>query len=70
METEMMRELKPGDRVKIVDIPPKGSAYTEEMGEWLGTVMTVKKVRERCCYMKEDGGKWAWTPMLIDRKVV
>lgn len=77
MTAEMMRELKPGDRVKIVDYPPKGSAFTicdnpheTEMGKWLGTTMTVKAVKPRCCDMKEDGGKWAWTPMLIERKVV
>ncbi len=69
-------KYKVGDRVKIVDYPPKGSAFTicsnpfeTEMGQWLGKIMTVKQVQERCYIMKEDKGQWAWTASLIEKKV-
>lgn len=70
-----LKELKPGDKVRIVQFPPKGSAFTickdptqTEMGKWLGKVMTVQKVQTRCVSMKEDGGRWAWTPELMKEK--
>ena len=69
-------ELKPGMRIKIVAEPPKGSAITiarnpkeTEMGSYLGRVVTVTRVHERCASIREDGGKFAWTPMLIERKL-
>ena len=68
-----LQEIKVGDRIKIVDMPPKGSAFTIcknpkecEMGRYLGRVVTVTKVHDRCVSIKEDGGRWAWTPMLIE----
>lgn len=69
-------KYKVGDRVKIVDYPPKGSGFMicddplqSEMGQWLGKVMTIRHVQERCYIMKEDRGRWAWTPILIEKKV-
>ena len=69
-------KYKVGDKVKIVDFPPRNSAFMicdkpveSEMGKWLGKVMTIKKVEERCYIMKEDNGRWAWTPSLIEKKV-
>lgn len=69
-------KYKVGDKVKIVDYPPKGSGFmicddplTCEMGQWLGKIMTIRQVQERCYIMKEDRGRWAWTPSLIEKKV-
>ena len=69
-------KYKVGDKVKIVDFPPRNSSFMicdkpveSEMGKWLGKVMTIKKVEERCYIMKADNGRWAWTPSLIEKKV-
>ena len=69
-------KYKVGDKVKIVDYPPEGSGFEicnnsleSEMGQWLGKVMTIKQVQDRCYIMKEDKGCWAWTPMLIEKRV-
>lgn len=71
-----LKDLKPGDRVKIVDMPPKGSAFTickdpksVEMGQYLGKVVTIAQVQARCVLIKQDRGKFAWTPEFIERKV-
>lgn len=70
------RTYKKGDRVKIVDNPPAGSGFMvcknpkdTPMGKWLGKVMTVVQVQERCLIMKEDNGRFAWTYSLIEKKV-
>lgn len=63
------RDFCVGDVVKIVDVPPQGSAYVEEMSEWLSTYMTIKEQQNRCYIMREDKGKWAWTPSLIEKIV-
>jgi hypothetical protein len=63
------RDFSVGDVVKIVDVPPQGSAYVKEMSEWLGTYMTIKEQQNRCYLMREDNGKWAWTPSLIEKIV-
>ena len=63
------RDFGVGDVVKIVDVPPQGSAYINEMSEWLGTYMTIKEQQNRCFLMKEDSGKWAWTPSLIEKVI-
>lgn len=63
------RDFGVGDVVKIVDVPPQCSAYVNEMSEWLGTYMTIKEQQNRCYIMKEDMGKWAWTPSLIEKIV-
>lgn len=71
-----LKDLKPGDKVKIVDTPPKGSAFTlckdpksTEMGQYLGKVVTVAQIQPRCVLIKQDRGKFAWTPCLIEKKV-
>lgn len=61
------RDFSIGDVVKIVDVPPQGSAYVDEMSEWLGTYMTIKEQQNRCYIMREDNGRWAWTPSLIEK---
>lgn len=70
------RTYKKGDRVIIVDTPPPGSGFMigknpkeTSMGKWLGKVMTVVQVQERCLIMKEDNGRFAWTYSLIEKKV-
>ena len=69
-------KYKVGDKVKIVDYPPRNSAFMicdnpveSEMGKWLGKIMMIRQVEERCYIMKEDKGRWAWTPSLIEKKV-
>lgn len=71
-----IKDLKPGDKIKIVDMPPKGSAFTickdpksTEMGQYLGKVVTVARVQARCVQINQDHGKFAWTPCLIEKKV-
>lgn len=71
-----IKELKVGDRIKIVDEPPKGSAFTicrdphqTEMGQYLGKVVTVAMVQTRCVLIKQDRGRFAWTPELIEEKI-
>lgn len=71
-----LQELKAGDRIRLVTEPPEGSAITisknpkeTEMGRYLSRVVTVTKVHDRCVSIKEDGGRWAWTPMLIESKM-
>lgn len=69
-------DLHSGARIQLVTDPPKGSAITisrnpkeTEMGSYLGKTVTVTRVHERCVSIREDGGKFAWTPMLIERKL-
>lgn len=69
-------DMKPGMRIQLVADPPKGSAITialnpkeTEMGSYLGKIVTVTRVHERCVSIKEDHGKFAWTPMLIAKVV-
>lgn len=71
-----MTELKPGMRIKIVSEPPKGSAFEickdphqTAMGKHLSKVVTVTRVHERSVSIREDGGRFAWTPMLIEKVV-
>lgn len=61
--------LKNGDMILLVTEPPKGSAYTPEMQPYLGKTVTVTRVHERCVSIQEDCGRFAWTPMLIEKKV-
>ena len=79
LKTDVVKKkskYKVGNRVKIVDYPSKGSGFMicddplkSEMGQWLGKIMTIQQVQERCYIMKEDKGRWAWTPSLIEKKV-
>lgn len=77
MEFSKNMKYKVGDKVRIVKYPPKGSGFmittdplNSEMGKWLGKIMTIAQVQSRCYIMKEDNGKWAWTPSLIECKIV
>ena len=71
-----LTELKPGARIQIVSEPPKGSAFEicqdphqTARGKYLNKVVTVTHVHARCVSIREDGGRFAWTPMLIERVV-
>ena len=64
-----LTELKKGDKILLVSEPPKGAAYTPEMQPYLGKEVTVTRVMMLCVNIKEDNGKWAWTPKLIEMKV-
>ena len=69
LKTDVVKKkakYKVGDKVKIVDYPPMGSGFMicdnpveSEMGKWLGKIMTIVQVQERCYIMKEDKGRWA-----------
>lgn len=66
-----IKTLKPGNRIKIVDTPPKGSAFAKgtDMEMYLGKKVTITRVHERCVTIKEDRGRFAWTPMLIEKVI-
>lgn len=70
------RLYKVGDKVKIVDTPPKNSNLTlvkdyknTPMGKYLSDVMTIAKVEEKFYIMKEDEGRYAWSLDFIELKV-
>lgn len=77
MTEERFEFLKPGDKVRIVD--EKGySCWNPEgkMDEYLGKIMTVKKVNPNDTYgpayakMEEDEGIWFWYLDMIDALIV
>lgn len=71
-----LKELKPGDRVKIVNEWTNGcrQAVNGAMDHWLGRVMTVRTVNRVYATMIEDAGEcsgqdnghWYWTAPSID----
>lgn len=73
-----MKDLRVGDRVKIVD---EWNELTYQnmsgkMDKWLGTVMTVKGIHDGFCVMEEDQNDrpgcpgflhgWSWNKYCID----
>lgn len=70
------RLYKVGDRVRIVEVPPKNSNLNffkdyknTPRGKYLGTVMTIAKVEETFYVMKEDDGYYAWSLDFIETKI-
>lgn len=71
-----LKELKPGDRVKIVDewTDMCMASSLGEMDHWLGKVMTVRSVNSVYAMMIEDEGEcegqyeghWYWFEPAID----
>lgn len=68
-----MEDLYPGMRVRIVDRRNDRNApwnSSGKMDHWLGKIMTVRSVNERCAHMEEDRnereGGWAWYPHMIE----
>lgn len=68
-----IKNLRPGDRVKIVDqFKPCGSYRfanpVREMRLWLGQTVTVKYVETEYSTIRiaEDKWGWAWDPDMLD----
>lgn len=79
MTLEEFKELKPGDKVKIIDTPV---SYTNNsvpaMNKWCGHIMTVRESAKTdkgspFIRMEEDiefpFDGWCWYPWMIDKKV-
>lgn len=80
MTLEEFKELKPGDKVKIIDTPVSNTGNgVKPMDKYCGKIMTVRKVIlseyeiDTYARMKEDAdnilGSWNWYPWMIDKKV-
>ena len=80
MTLEEFKELKPGDKVKIIDTPVSGTKYgAKPMDKWCGKIMTVRDVEigadeaDTYAHMEEDIDEylygWAWYPCMIEKKV-
>ena len=75
MTEKEFKELKPGDKVKIVSKRTKNADGRDrwsifgKMDKYLGKTMTVKLVRSAFVDMREDDGCWCWFPEMIERKV-
>ena len=81
MTLEEFKELKPGDKVKIIDRPiwrMKNGA--PEMDEWRGQIMTVSSMRTSKIFgpyaLMKDGitkegfiNYYCWYPWMIEKKV-
>lgn len=78
MEDWRVRQLVPGDQVKIVDEWVEGCNENSDgdMDKWLGEVMTVRSVEDDeydgpIVHMEEDieelfGCGWSWFPPAIE----
>lgn len=76
MTRKEFKELKPGDKVRIVN---ERTFYMEPCGEmdhWLGKIMTVREVVDGACAIKmvEDidefeGDGWFWDEEMIAHEV-
>lgn len=74
--SELWRDLRPGDRVRIVDEWVSAPSHTPRwnisggMDRYLGNVMTVDYVYdhpdESYYDMREDHGAWTWFREMID----
>lgn len=75
MTEKEFKELRPGDKVKIVSKKTKSSdgrdrwSVLGKMDKYLGKTMTVELVRSVFVDMREDDGCWCWFPEMIERKV-
>lgn len=75
MTEKEFKELRPGDKVKIVEKKTMSKDGHDrwndygKMDKYLGKTMTVKLIRGTFVDMCEDGGYWAWFPEMIERKV-
>lgn len=74
MTQEEFAALKLGDKVRIV-MEKVGVEWDWEgkMDKWMGKVMTVREVLDRCVKMEEDKEEhikgWFWYPEMIECKV-
>lgn len=81
MTLEEFKELKPGDKVKIIDTPvSKTNDGTPEMDQWCGRIMTIESISNsqiRGLYVSLKEGMvnnnpfeyYCWYPWMIEKKV-
>ena len=71
IDLSLEKPLEVGDKVKIIspeeNDPEKN--WNTEMSQYLGTIMTIKKVCRGGYYMEEDNEKWYWNNYRIAGKV-
>ena len=71
IDLSLEKPLEVGDKVKIIspeeNDPEKN--WNTEMSQYLGTIMTIKKVCRGGYYMEEDNEKWLWNNYRIAGKV-
>ena len=75
--SDLGRDLRPGDKVRIVDEWVVGSSgifrhnFSGQMDKWLGSVVTISSVHSPYAGMSgyyriaEDCEKWSWFPEMI-----
>lgn len=65
----MKNKYKVGQKVKLVDIKPRGhisGGFIDDMYNWLGKEVTIKILRDD--YFEVNECKWVWDYKLIDKK--
>lgn len=70
MTKKEFKELKPGDKVKIVDYRTLIMNVCGKMDEWLGKIMTVKHLysdSDRVIMVEDD--RWVWNAESIECKI-
>ena len=71
IDLSLEKPLEVGDKVKIIspeeNDPEKN--WNTKMSQYLGTIMTIKKVCRGGYYMEEDNEKWYWNNYRIAGKV-
>ena len=67
IDLSLKRPLVVGDKVRIISKEENNPEqnWNPAMEQYLGTVMTVKKIDGSCCRMEEDGGEWWWNDYRI-----
>ena len=71
IDLSLEKPLEVGDKVKIISPEENnpGKNWNTEMSQYLGTIMTIKKVCKGGYYMEEDNEKWFWNNYRIAGKV-
>jgi len=79
MTEKEFKELKVGDKVRIISTPIRYCRYgVSSMDEWSGKIMTIREIHiniaSSYARMKEDEtsnflGGWVWFPEMIAEKV-
>ena len=71
IDLSLEKPLEVGDKVKIISPEENdpGRNWNTEMSQYLGTIMTIKKVCKGGYYMEEDNEKWFWNNYRIAGKV-
>lgn len=70
MTEKEFKELKPGDKVKIVDYRTSIMNTRGKMDEWLGKIMTIKEPcmgNDRVIMVEDE--QWVWNAESIEYKL-